>query len=52
MGGEGGPIVRKPSYDMDREILETLCEVREDRIARLARKMKKGRWFVARFVRF
>ncbi|HZV01234.1 MAG TPA: hypothetical protein VFF73_31270 [Planctomycetota bacterium] len=44
--------MRKPVFDMEREIVETLCEIREDRIMTRARKWKKARWFCARFVRF
>jgi hypothetical protein len=44
--------VRKPDFDAGREIVEMLCELREDRVARLARRTKKGRRFAARFVRF
>jgi len=44
--------MRKPDFDADREILETLCEIREERIAWLARRTKKGRRYVARWVRF
>lgn len=44
--------MKKPEFDAESEIIETLCELREDRLARLARRTKKGRWFVARFVRF
>ena len=44
--------MRKPEFDKDREIVENLCELREERIEWLARKTKKGRRYVARWVRF
>ena len=44
--------MRKPDFDADREIVEMICELREDRLARLARRTKKGRRFVMKFVRF
>ena len=44
--------MRKPVFDAEREIVDALSELREDRIVRLARLTKKGRWFIARFVRF
>jgi hypothetical protein len=44
--------MRKPDSVTDREIVETLCEMREEWIAWLARRTKKGRRYVARWVRF
>lgn len=44
--------MRKPEFEVEREIVETLCEMREERIASLARRTKKGRRFVARWVKF
>ncbi len=44
--------MRKPEFEAEREIIENLCELREERIAWLARKTKKGRRFVARWVKF
>ena len=44
--------MRKPEPEFDREIVESLCEMREDRIAWLARRTKKGRRYVSRWVKF
>jgi hypothetical protein len=44
--------MRRPDFDASREIIDGLCEVREERLARLARRTKKGRRYVARFVKF
>jgi len=44
--------MRKPEFDFDREITESLCEMREERFARLTKRTKKGRRYVARWIRF
>ena len=44
--------MRKPDFEFDREIIETLCEMREERIQWLARRTKKGRRYVSRWVKF
>ncbi len=44
--------MRKPENAFGREIIETLCEMREERIAWLARRTKKGRRYVSRWVKF
>ena len=44
--------MRKPDFDAGREIVEMLCELREDRVARLARREPAALLRAARFVRF
>lgn len=44
--------MKKPIRSAEREIVEALVELREERIARIARARKKARREVARFVRF
>ncbi len=44
--------MRRPVPSAEREILDALIELREDRIARLSRATKKSRGFVARWVKF
>jgi len=44
--------MRKPQLEADREIIETLCEMREDPDRRGSRGARKGRRYVSRWVRF
>jgi hypothetical protein len=44
--------MKKPDFDAEPEITLALCEMREERIQWLARRTKKGRRYVSRWVRF